>query len=527
MADTRNITADPQKLPLGIQTFSKIREKGYVYVDKTDYVAKLVRTDQYYFLSRPRRFGKSLLLSTIRCYFEGKRDLFKGLAIEKSDVDWEPAPVLYFDFNNGNYSEPDGLENQLRYQLADYEAMYGIEPNADDISRRFSRLIRTVKEQTGRAVAILVDEYDKPLLAHEEGSDAYNSAQNLMKVFFSNLKTMDEYIRFALISGIARFSKVSIFSDVNNLRDISMSDEFAAICGWTESELTTDFETSLRSLSDKMGSDRSETAKALRSYYDGYLFTDKGDRLYNPFSVLTSLAEQKIEPYWFETGTPTFLAKRVRKSGINISRINDLSIGREELLSVGVMTDNPISLMFQTGYLTIAHRDAESGRYSLRFPNREVEIGFSQVLLPFYISEASLQGNEFYFGRFADDIFQGNPDRFMKRLQALFAGEAYRRHSEAEYQSQMFLLFNLAGARAEMERHTSNGRTDIEIRTSRFIYIFELKYNKHLKDAVSQLREKGYADRYALDSRKKFLIGINIVDSKGFHGIESYQIESI
>ena len=310
------------RYPIGIQSFRNIIEGGYTYVDKTHLIAQLINEGKYIFLSRPRRFGKSLLLSTIHAYFDGRRELFKGLAIDSMDMDWTPTPVLHFDLNSEDYSLEDGLISLLSLTLREYEENYGIVEIAETISGRFSMLIKKIAESTGRKVAILVDEYDKPLLGIEENPELFEKNQRILKGFFSNLKSMDDYIQFAILTGVARFSKVSIFSDLNNLYDISMDNTYADICGWTETELLENFRPGIEALAQEREEDFDTTLLALRDYYDGYLFASKGSRIYNPFSVLCALKAKEIRPYWFETGTPTFLAKRIKKSGTDPEAIN-------------------------------------------------------------------------------------------------------------------------------------------------------------------------------------------------------------
>ena len=368
------------KYPIGIQTFSDIIEEGYAYVDKTAYIKPLLRQGKYIFLSRPRRFGKSLLLSTLEAYFEGRRELFKGLAADSLDLDWTPSPVLRFDLNAENFSLENGLISLLNRLLKKYERKYGMTEIADTVAGRFSDLIERVVESTGRKVVILIDEYDKPLLEIEDNKELFEKNQRALKSFFGNLKSMDEYIRFAFITGVARFSKVSIFSDLNNLQDISMAEAYANICGLTENELVLKFRSGIEILAEEREEDFEATLKALREFYDGYLFTPKGARLYNPYSVLNALSLKMIDPFWFETGTPTFLARRIKARGTFPPDINGQMCTREELIAVGLNDSNPIPLMFQTGYLTIAVYHSDMNLYELRFPNREVEIGFYQQL---------------------------------------------------------------------------------------------------------------------------------------------------
>ena len=375
--------------PVGMATFSELIEDGYVYVDKTAYIKPLLRQGKFKFLSRPRRFGKSLLLSTLEAYFEGRRDLFKGLAADSMDLDWTPSPVLHFDLNAENYADVDGLHKILNRFLGKYEKRYAVSDIADSLAGRFANLIQHVSELTGRKVVILIDEYDKPLLDIEDNKDLYEKNQRTLKSFFGNLKSMDRYIRFAFITGVARFSKVSIFSDLNNLDDISLEDAYADICGWSEEELLRYFRPGIEDLAEKRKEDFDTTLKELRDYYDGYLFTEEGTRLYNPYSILKALKKMRIDPYWFDSGTPTFLARRIRNRGMYPPDLNGQTCTRDELIAVGLHDRNPIPLMFQTGYLTIAEYDSNSQLYELRFPNREVEKGFYQQLLKVYVPDTT------------------------------------------------------------------------------------------------------------------------------------------
>ncbi|MBD5338596.1 MAG: AAA family ATPase [Bacteroides sp.] len=516
-----------EKYPIGIQTFSEIIEGGYTYVDKTGFIPELVNEGKYYFLSRPRRFGKSLLLSTLHAYFDGRRELFKGLALDTADVDWTPAPVLHFDLNAENFKDEDGLVNLLEYLLSRYEQMYDITEKAAAISSRFSALIEKVHVVTGRKVVILVDEYDKPLLGIEDNVELFEKNQAILKGFFGNLKSMDRYIRFALLTGVARFNKVSIFSDVNNLYDISLNNQFADICGWTEDELRQSFADGIGRLAEKRNESFEETLRALRSYYDGYLFAEEGNRLYNPFSVLWALRDKAIRPYWFGSGTPTFLVRRLRNSGVNLQDIDGQYRSYGELVEVGLKATNPLGLMFQTGYLTIESYDSIRQRYYLRFPNREVEIGFAKVLYPFYVRKGDNPESPFNMDRFQDDLYDGNPDGFMKRLQTLCKDVPYESQTEAGYRNIVWLLGTLCGTDTLAERHSYKGRSDLEIKTPGYIYVFEFKYDGSVESAMRQLHGRDYAGHYALERRKVYLIGANFSSGKDDRGLTGWQIEEL
>ena len=393
-------------------------------------------------------------------------------------------------------------------------------------SQRFNYLIEAVYEHTGRKVAILIDEYDKPLLDIEENKELFEKNQRILKGFFGNLKSMDEYIRFAFITGVSRFSKVSIFSDLNNLKDISMDNGYADICGWTEQELVEKFQPGIKALAEEREEDFDETLRALRNYYDGYMFAPKGSRLYNPFSVLNALDRKEIDPYWFETGTPIFLARRVKAKGIYPPDINGQMCTKKELTAVGMDDSNPLPLMFQTGYLTIDFYDKDMQLYALRFPNREVEIGFYEDLMRVYVPDSQMPGSPFRFTNFKQDLFGGRPQDFMDRLASLLKDLPGEDHKESSYRAITYLLAVLSGSYAMAERHGYKGRSDIEVTAGRFIYVFEFKYNKSVEEAMDQIHDRDYAGRYAMERRKVFLIGANFDEAKDRRGLK-YDIQTL
>ncbi len=522
-AENMRIMAE-MNYPIGMQTFSNIIEEGYTYVDKTAYIKLLLEQGRFIFLSRPRRFGKSLLISTLEAYFKGRRELFKGLSADSMDLDWTPSPVLRFDFNAEDYSNEEGLNSILNLHLKRYEKEYGITDLADTNAGRFAALIERAATSTGRKVAILIDEYDKPLIDIQEYAELLEKNRRILKGFFGNLKSMDEYIRFCFITGVARFAKVSIFSDLNNLFDISMLDNFADICGWTEKELLGKFRPGIESLADEREEDFDTTLKTLRIYYDGYQFAAKGSRLYNPYSIMIALKTGEIDPNWFETGTPYFLARWTRDNDIEPESINGVSATKEELTNVGFDNLDPIPLMFQTGYLTIGHYDKETKLYDLRFPNREVEIGFYKCLLRWYAPPTIRRGSGVEFSRFKKDLAKGHIEDFMKRLATLLKDLPGEDHNESTYRAVTYLLSVLCGNSVIAEHHSYKGRSDLEVLTGRYIYVFEFKYNKSVKEAMDQIYSREYAGRYALESRMVYLIGANFNENKGDRGLY-YQIE--
>ena len=514
------------KYPVGIQTFPKLIEGGYAYIDKTEFIKPIVESEAYYFLSRPRRFGKSLLLSTLHAFFEGRRDLFKGLAIDRMEVDWTPSPVLHFDFNSENFLDENALTSLIDKSLRRYEALYGRDEADTSIPVRFASLIENAYLKTGHKVVILVDEYDKPLLGIEDKPELFERNQALLKGFFGNLKSMDRFIRLAFLTGVARFNRVSIFSDLNNLKDISLVDRYADICGWTEEEMVHSLRPGIEALAKKRKEDFNETLNEIRRYYDGYKFTPDGSRLYNPFSVLCALDDQRIRSFWFATGTPTFLAKRLRKMEIFPPDINGTQCSEEQLLAVGIKDANPIPLMFQTGYLTIGDYDGEADLYTLRFPNYEVETGFYRDLLIQYAPQVFDIQSPFRFTDFKMDIYEGRIDDFMRRPETLFKDLPGEDHCESVYRAITYLLTVLCATRSVAERHGYRGRSDIEVQTSRFVYIFEFKYNRSVEEAINQLHERDYAGRFAMDTRQIYLIAANYSESKHDRALR-YEIERI
>ena len=514
------------KYPVGMATFSELIERGYTYVDKTAYIKHLLDQGKFIFMSRPRRFGKSLLLSTLESYFEGRRDLFKGLEADSMDLDWTPSPVLHFDFNAENFSLENGLELLLDGFLWRLEEQYRTRSGEFTVSQRFKNVIEAAYRQTGREVVILIDEYDKPLLDIEDNKELFEKNQRILKSFFGNLKSMDKYIRFVFITGVARFNKVSIFSDLNNLDDISLEDNFADICGWTEQELTKYFQTGIQALAQKRNEDFDTTLKQLRGYYDGYLFTEEGSRLYNPYSILKALKKLRIDPYWFESGTPTFLARRIKNMRIFPPAINGQTCTRKELIAVGLNDRNPVPLMFQTGYLTIGKFIPDTGRYMLRFPNQEVEEGFYEELLQVFLPDTSNPFSPFSFSLFQDDLIDGNPEGFMQRLATLLKSLPYEDHNESTYRAVTFLLTVLSGTPALAEPHSYKGRSDLEVFAGNNIYIFEFKYNRSVDEAMEQIISRDYAGRYALDPRNIFLVASNFTEEKDKRGLR-YEIRQL
>ena len=502
------------KYPIGIQNFGEIRRDGYVYVDKTALVYKMVSEGKYYFLSRPRRFGKSLLLSTIDAYLSGKRDLFKGLAIEQLEKEWEEYPILYLDLNTEKYDRTDALEKKLSWILQGWEKEYNCSQPEQSLGIRFENILASAYKKTSKRVVVLVDEYDKPLLQSIENEELQLEYRNTLKAFYGALKSCDRYIRFAFLTGVTKFGKVSVFSDLNNLVDISFDKRYAEICGITEKELKGNFDTSVEDLATTNNITKEECYKKLKEEYDGYHFSIDSDGLYNPFSVLNTLSSKQFSSYWFETGTPSFLVYQLKKTGYSLENITKESLSSDVLNSIDIMDENPLPLLYQSGYLTLKRYDSRFGEYKLGFPNKEVEQGFIKYLLPYYTPKVQ-DKSSFAVSRFVQDIEAGDSESFMRRMDEFFATGDYQIMGDLEiyFQNTIYVLFKLIGFYVDVERHTTRGRIDIVMQTEQYVYIMELKVDKSAKEALAQIEEKEYADTFKGDSRKVYKIGVNF-DSK-------------
>ena len=511
--------------PIGIQNFEKIRVDGYFYVDKTALIYQMVKTGGYYFLSRPRRFGKSLLISTLEAYFSGKKELFEGLAMEKLEKDWIKYPVIHLDLNVKKFDTVDDLIRLVDRQLLVYESQYGSCSKDETIDDRLVTLIRLAAEKTGQRVVILVDEYDKPMLQAIGRDELQEEYWNTLKAFYGVLKSMDGYIKFAMLTGVTKFGKVSVFSDLNNLDDISMRQIYVDLCGISEQELHDNLESELHELADAQGVTYDEICKKLRDYYDGYHFTYNSIGIYNPFSLLNAFKYQEFGSYWFETGTPTYLVELLKKHHYDLHRMAHEETTAEVLNSIDSTSDNPIPVIYQSGYLTIKGYDVEFGNYRLGFPNNEVEEGFIKFLLPFYASVNTVEAS-FEIQKFVREIRSGDYESFFRRLQSFFADTPYElvRDLELHYQNVLFIVFKLVGFYVKAEYHTSEGRVDLVLQTDKFIYVMEFKLNGTAEEVLRQINEKHYALPFERDGRELFKIGVNF--SAETRNIEKWLVES-
>ena len=476
--------------PIGIQDFEKLRKGNYVYVDKTDLIYKMVKEGSYYFLSRPRRFGKSLLISTLEVYFRGRKEFFEGLRITELETEWAEYPVLHLDLNTEKYSSGVDLENKLDLFLKQCEAKYGKNPDEYSLATRFEGVIRRAAEKTGRNTVILVDEYDKPLLQAIGNEALQDDYRNTLKAFYGALKSMDRYIKFALLTGVTKFGKVSVFSDLNNLRDISMLKAYESICGITEEELYSVFEEDIRALGKANNMTEEETKAELKEKYDGYHFNE-------------------------ETGTPTFLVELMKGCKYDLKKLANEYASVDSLSGLETIKKDPVSILYQSGYLTIKGYDREFGIYSLGFPNKEVEEGFVESLLPNYTGMNNSE-SKFEIMNFVREIRTGDTDAFMKRLQSFFADTPYElvRDLELHYQNVMFILFKLLGFYTQAEYHTSEGRIDMVVKTHDYIYVMEFKLDGTAEEAMQQIESKDYPLPFECDGRKLVKLGVNFSNEK-------------
>lgn len=505
-----------RKLPIGIQTFEKLRRENYLYVDKTDFVWKMASTSTPYFLSRPRRFGKSLLLSTFEAYFEGKKELFEGLAIAELETEWKQHPVLHLDLNAEKYDSPERLNLIIGRHLNLWEDRYGKDIREETLSGRFSGVIRRASEQAGCGVVVLVDEYDKPLL-QALGNDALlEDYRQTLKAFYGVLKSSDRYLRFVFLTGVTKFAQVSVFSDLNQLQDISLWPDYATLCGITLEELLHNFRPEIEILAASNEMSYQEAVDEMARLYDGYYFYPHASGMFNPFSVLNALKSKKFDSFWFQTGTPTFLVELLQKSEYDLRTLIDgIEAPASSFTEYRVDANNPIPLIYQSGYLTIKEYDKRFGNYLLEFPNDEVRYGLMNFLVPFY---TPVRDNDqgFYIGKFVSELERGDFDSFLNRLQAFFADFPYElsTRTERHYQVVFYLVFKLMGQFTNVEVRSVRGRADAVVKTPKYIYVFEFKLNGTAEEALQQIDDKGYLIPYQADGRELVKIGVEFSAEK-------------
>lgn len=502
------------KYPVGIQSFESLRNGGFVYVDKTDIIYNMVSQKGTYFLSRPRRFGKSLVASILEAFFHGKKELFEGLKISQLEKNWTAYPVIHIDLSGTVYDNKNSLTDKFNSLVINLRKQYGLEKHSESIGDQFGDAIRDISQKENKQVVILTDEYDKPLLAAIGRPELFEAYRLQLRSIYSNLKSQDKYIRLAFITGVSRFSHVSIFSDLNNLIDMSLDKKYSTLCGITDDEIDNIFKDSVSDLASSEEMDFNSTREELRRRYDGYHFSNNSVGVYNPFSLLSSFYSGQIANYWASTGTPDFLVRLIKEQKIDITELNaDVIVNADDLLALGADGINVISVLFQSGYLTIKDYDKDSMTYRLGFPNEEVRVSFSRFLLPYYtnVNRADLPRITL---QLINAIKEGNPDSFLRNEQALLAGIPKDvndpRRLEQAYRDLLVLTFRILGFTVTPESVLSGGRSDAIVETAKYVYIFEFKLdgNGTADDALQQIEDKHYADRYATDSRKLYKIGV-------------------
>ena len=497
--------------PIGIQTFSEIRNKSYLYIDKTEYVYRMTHSaSKYMFLGRPRRFGKSLLTSTLEAYFQGRKDLFKGLAVERLETEWTEYPVLRFDMSTAKHVDKERLESELNLKLIGYEKVYGRGEGEENVNQRLQGIIRRAYEQTGCQVVVLIDEYDAPLLdvVHEEKD--LPVLRNIMRNFYSPLKACDPYLRFVFLTGITKFSQLSIFSELNNIQNISMLPEYAAICGITEEEMAVQMDGDLDILAGRLNVNREEVVKKLKAHYDGYHFTWPSSDIYNPFSLLNAFATGRLDSYWFGSGTPTYLIEMLNKFGVLPSRIGGNEAVAADFDAPTERMQSVTPLLYQSGYVTIKGYDEMFQIYTLDIPNAEVRIGLMRSLIPYYVTRDTQTTNTTVVN-LARALVRGDMDGMLRLLQTFLSTVPYcdRTDYEGHYQQMLYVIFSLLGTYVDVEVRTPMGRVDMVMRTATTLYVVELKLNQSATAAMQQIDLKNYPERFALCGLPVVKVGIN------------------
>lgn len=492
------------RYPIGIQTFRNIVEGGYLYIDKTGFVHDLAENYKYVFLSRPRRFGKSLLSSTIHSYFAGEAELFNGLKAGELKKDWTRHPVFHFDMSTAKHCDEEQLTSELNLKLVRYEDVYGKGENEEKINQRFEGLIRRAVEQTGEKAVIIIDEYDAPLLDVMNDQERLIPMRQIMRNFYSPVKSLDPYLRFVFITGINKFAQLSIFSELNNLQNISMMPKYSAICGISQSEIETQMQEPVKRMAESLGISYEETLEELKHNYDGYHFSGRSEDIYNPFSLIKSLDAQDFGSYWFDTGTPTYLLERLKNSEIDETTLDSMPMIPESDFDVSPeISDNVLPMLYQTGYLTIKDYDRALHLYTLGYPNKEVKIGFTQGLLAQYKNKSTTGSG--FVAKFFVAMYKHDIDAALTLMQSYLAGIPYdlENKSEKHFQTIIYLIFSLLGYYTQAEVKSAVGRADAVCRTKDRVYVFEFKVDGSAEEALRQIDEKGYLIPYRFEGTER------------------------
>jgi hypothetical protein len=502
--------ATTKRFPIGEQDFANIRNQSMVYIDKTHLIYDIVSKSGKYFFFRPRRFGKSLLLSTFRYYFEGRHDLFKGLAIDALEKEWRKRPIIYLDLSRGRTIDMRSLHSIIDNNLSEYERLYLITPKeTDSFSSRLTNIIQEAFKATGEQVVVLIDEYDAPMLDTMGNLELKRKVRDVIRDLYSPLKAQSQYLWFVFLTGITKFSQLSIFSELNNLTDISMDRRYVEICGIAEQEIHNNFDEEVGLLAEQYDISKEQCYDRLKEMYDGYHFRPFSIGIYNPFSLLNAFDKQELRSFWFESGTPTALVETMLRNDYSLEHLTNEEVSSQLLSSVDSDELSPIPLIYQSGYLTIKGYDEEFGIYRLGFPNKEVQEGFTKYLVPYY-SPIQKGQESFFISNFVKDIREGNPEAFMKRLESLFADGKYQIIGDEEkyFHNAVYIIFKMLGFYVDVEFSTSDGRIDLLIKTRSYIYIIEFKINESADAALKQIEKKQYSKPFESDGRIIYTIGI-------------------
>ena len=499
-----------KRLPVGIQTFEKILENDMLYIDKTEYIWNMIHLSNYIFLSRPRRFGKSLLVSTLQAYFEGRRELFKGLFIETVEKEWTEYPVLRFDMSMGKHMEKDQLERYLLYILEENERRFGISSESKDPNVRLRNLISGIYEKTGKKVVILIDEYDAPLLDVVHENETLPVLRNVMRNFYSPLKYSDPYLQFVFLTGITKFSQLSIFSELNNLKNISMRTDYAGVCGITTDEMLTQMSEYIDDFAEAQQVSREEVIEGLKQQYDGYHFTWPSPDVFNPFSLLNAFQDRDYTNCWFSSGTPTYLIEMLRKFNVVPSKIGGAKLPTSAFDAPTENMRNITPLLYQSGYVTVKDYNSVSKLYTLDIPNTEIRVGLMDSLLPNYVHEYYDEGGT-TIGCMYEALYHEDLDEMFRLLQAYLLTVPYcdNANSEGHYQQLLYVIFSLFGRYVEVEVRTPTGRVDVVMKTAKALYLFELKLNGSAQAAMRQIELKDYASKFSLSGLPVVKVGIS------------------
>ena len=515
-----------KRYPLGIQTFSEIVKGNYFYADKTDIVYRLAHYAKFHFLSRPRRFGKSLFVSTLQAYFEGKKDLFKGLAIEKMEKEWIEYPVIHLDLSGGKCYSLESLHAVLNMVLLSYEKKYGLVADSpQSYSARLTQIITEAIRQTGKQAVVLIDEYDAPMLDAMGDDTLLEEVRNIMRDFYSPLKEQERNLRFVLITGISKFSQLSIFSELNNLKIISMKDEYGDICGITKEQLLSDFKEGIEEMAEHNDLTFEETVEQLKQHYDGYHFSPNSPDIFNPYSIINALDDKDFNSYWFSSGTPTFLIELLQNNGVDMLRLNKLWVKNSRFDAPTDKITDPVPVLYQSGYLTIKEYDKRRRLYRLSFPNEEVRQGFSESLVKYYEGNNLCDFDNIVLAYADHMLVEENIEAFLPHLKVFYDKFPYTiiNNNERHYQAVMFTILTMLGADVQVEYATTDGRIDLVLKAEQHIYIFELKYKKDADTAMAQIEQNDYAKAFADDGRKVVKVGLNFSEDQ--RSIEDWEVK--